>query len=98
MYACGQFMLTYGKNHHNIVTVLQLKLINIFKKWRLLSPQVLKSGHGHLSLLILTVSCPKPEAGTTCLSEALPLQEPVTGKRGEGSAVCLLSFVFPFLG
>ena len=29
MYICGQFMLMYGKNHHNIVTVLQLKLINI---------------------------------------------------------------------
>ena len=30
MYTCGQCMLTYGENHHNIVNIiiLQLKLIN----------------------------------------------------------------------
>ena len=26
MYANGQFMLVYGKNHHNFVIILQLKL------------------------------------------------------------------------
>ena len=32
MYTCGQFMLMYGKNHHNIVIILQLKeLIKIIK-------------------------------------------------------------------
>ena len=25
MYTCGPFMLMYGKNHHNIVIILQLK-------------------------------------------------------------------------
>ena len=25
MYTCGQFMLIYSKNHHNIVIILQLK-------------------------------------------------------------------------
>ena len=25
MYTCGQFMLMYGKNHHNIVIILHLK-------------------------------------------------------------------------
>ena len=25
LYICGQFMLMYGKNHHNIVISLQLK-------------------------------------------------------------------------
>ena len=28
MYACGQFMLMYAKNQHNIVIILQLKQIN----------------------------------------------------------------------
>ena len=28
IYTCGQFMLMYGKNHHNIVIILQLKYIN----------------------------------------------------------------------
>ena len=31
MYSCGEFMLMYGKNHHNIVIILQLHKL-IFKK------------------------------------------------------------------
>ena len=32
MYSNGQFILMYGKNHHNIVIILQLKQINKFLK------------------------------------------------------------------
>ena len=32
MYSCGRFMLMHGRNHHNIVIILQLKLINFFRK------------------------------------------------------------------
>ena len=32
MYICGWFMSMYGKNHHNIVISLQLKLINYKKE------------------------------------------------------------------
>ena len=32
MYACDWFMLMYGRGHHNIVIILQLKLIHL-KKW-----------------------------------------------------------------
>ena len=31
MYTYGPFMLMYGRNHHNIVIILQLKLINFLK-------------------------------------------------------------------
>ena len=33
MYACGQFMMIYGKNHHNIVNIFQYKkYIYVFKE------------------------------------------------------------------
>ena len=28
VYTCGRFMLMYGRNHHNIVIILQFKLID----------------------------------------------------------------------
>ena len=32
MYACGQFMLMYGKNHDNIVNIFQFKKYVYLKK------------------------------------------------------------------
>ena len=29
MYSCGQLMSMYGKNYHNVVIILQLKLVNL---------------------------------------------------------------------
>ena len=48
MYTCGWLMLMYGKSHHNVVIILQLKLVKYIK------PQIKKNymhkGHSFMSL------------------------------------------------
>ena len=48
-YAYGQFMLTYGKNHHNIIRWLQLKKKNSSFYLLIWHPPLLSSGHEYPS-------------------------------------------------
>jgi len=55
MYTCGQFMLMYGKKHHNIVIILQLNKLIFKKKKKKFNKKIWKgsSSYSHFTFLII---------------------------------------------
>ena len=53
MYTCGQLMLMYGKNHHNIVIILQLNKLILKKKKFNKKTWKGSSSYSHFTFLII---------------------------------------------